>query len=558
MTAFQLFTLPKQTNLDASANVLAGAKAAFFLTNSSTPHDTYTTSALSIAHQNPVVADANGVFAPIYLDPEIVYKLTLTTAADALLYTVDPCNDQLLSQAVVGNFLYPQTQKEIAVSVEPDLTAYPEGDLRRYDVTASGTDETTEIVDAVTALGADWSSPITVPFGVKFDTMVVHAALPEKSPFFFHNIHQSGSGYRQQIWGVMSQPPDANTDTTFMLLDGHYPGMSFNNPRTAGTTSATAGLCGDSWDCGFFTDGTKGPRVLWQRNYRKSTVRTAEYGGEGVGCMWLETRVPERARNYEVWRSGLTGALNQYIVASNNLIYRRTSGTGASTVSPTHTTGAVTGADGIEWTFESSFTSFGKVFYVDELRRIGTNAADTGVTHNWEQNPEDTEHFTVRYAAKGASKNIIVNFLPTDGSGVAQSMPGIQVQTAVGIRVLDSTSTREMLRLTEADGCRVPSDKFSVSESSTAPVITNGTTIATATVGTARVAPGGAVTGIILASGTVAGQTCWVINESTAANTVTFAVAGTSHVADGATTVIAGLRAAMFVWDSQTSLWYRT
>lgn len=101
-------------------------------------------------------------------------------------------------------------------------------------------------------------------------------------------------------------------------------------------------------------------------------------------------------------------------------------------------------------------------------------------------------------------------------------------------------------------------DTLSTTQSATAPVLASAGTIAVTSVGTSRVAPAGAVTGVILAVGTVPGQILTVINESSAVNTVTFAAAGTSNVADGVSSVIAGLRAARFVWDSGTSLWYRS
>ena len=87
----------------------------------------------------------------------------------------------------------------------------------------------------------------------------------------------------------------------------------------------------------------------------------------------------------------------------------------------------------------------------------------------------------------------------------------------------------------------------------------NGT-IATAGVGVALVTPAAARTGIILAAGTVNGQECWVVNQGSAANTLTFNVApGTSFVANAATaSAIAGLTARKFVWVSAVSLWYQT
>jgi hypothetical protein len=62
--------------------------------------------------------------------------------------------------------------------------------------------------------------------------------------------------------------------------------------------------------------------------------------------------------------------------------------------------------------------------------------------------------------------------------------------------------------------------------------------------------------GVIMQAGTRAGQKCTVINQSAAINTITMAVAATSNVANGVGTVIAGLTAKSFTWNSITSLWY--
>lgn len=91
--------------------------------------------------------------------------------------------------------------------------------------------------------------------------------------------------------------------------------------------------------------------------------------------------------------------------------------------------------------------------------------------------------------------------------------------------------------------------------SPSAPVIVNGSTIATFATGAARVAPAGNVTGIILAAGTEGAQVVLVVNAS--AFTVTFAAAGTSNVADGTSSVISANRCALFVWDVSTARWYR-
>lgn len=91
----RLFTLPRAVALDANGQPYAGAKANFYLTGTSTPTDTYADALLASANANPVVADANGVFGAIYLDPAVTYKLTLTQSDDTLIYTEDPIGDSV-------------------------------------------------------------------------------------------------------------------------------------------------------------------------------------------------------------------------------------------------------------------------------------------------------------------------------------------------------------------------------------------------------------------------------------------------------------------------------
>lgn len=86
--------------------------------------------------------------------------------------------------------------------------------------------------------------------------------------------------------------------------------------------------------------------------------------------------------------------------------------------------------------------------------------------------------------------------------------------------------------------------------------LTNDATITLPTGCVKVVDNGGAVTGIILTAGVVDGQILHIVNA--AAATVTFAASGTSNVADGTSAVIAANRAISLIWDSGTSLWYRT
>ena len=93
---------------------------------------------------------------------------------------------------------------------------------------------------------------------------------------------------------------------------------------------------------------------------------------------------------------------------------------------------------------------------------------------------------------------------------------------------------------------------------STAQNLATGNTITLPTGGDTKplTATGGSVTGIILTAGTVDGQKLALFNKE-ASNTITFAAAGTSNVADGTSAVLGALRAMSLIWDSASSRWYR-
>ena len=72
-----------------------------------------------------------------------------------------------------------------------------------------------------------------------------------------------------------------------------------------------------------------------------------------------------------------------------------------------------------------------------------------------------------------------------------------------------------------------------------------------------RISAAAATTGASLPQGSYTGQVLIIVITTAAANTVTFAAAGTSFVAGGAAVSMAGLAAHAFVWDATGSLWYQ-
>ncbi len=81
--------LPRAT--DANGDPVSGAKALFYQTGTTTPVTTYTDEALSVAHSSPVVADAGGKFAQVFIGAGTQVKVVVNDADDALLYQYDPC-----------------------------------------------------------------------------------------------------------------------------------------------------------------------------------------------------------------------------------------------------------------------------------------------------------------------------------------------------------------------------------------------------------------------------------------------------------------------------------
>lgn len=84
-----LFTPPRYTPVDGNGATYPGAKLYFYTTGTSTPKNTYSDSGLGTPNANPVVADADGLFGPIYLASGD-YKAILKTSADVTVWTVDP------------------------------------------------------------------------------------------------------------------------------------------------------------------------------------------------------------------------------------------------------------------------------------------------------------------------------------------------------------------------------------------------------------------------------------------------------------------------------------
>ena len=83
------FYLPRSTAFDANGDPISGAKLEFFESGTTTPLDTFSDDALTVANTNPVIADSAGRFGDIFLQ-QADYKVTLSDADDNVIWTSDP------------------------------------------------------------------------------------------------------------------------------------------------------------------------------------------------------------------------------------------------------------------------------------------------------------------------------------------------------------------------------------------------------------------------------------------------------------------------------------
>jgi hypothetical protein len=87
--AAPLIPLLRQDFFDGTGAPYAGAKLYAYAAGTTNAQDTYSDSDITTPNANPVVADANGLFGAIYLDPALSYKFILKTTADVEVFTQD-------------------------------------------------------------------------------------------------------------------------------------------------------------------------------------------------------------------------------------------------------------------------------------------------------------------------------------------------------------------------------------------------------------------------------------------------------------------------------------
>jgi hypothetical protein len=265
-----------------NAPVIAGesqplAKRYFYQAGTTTPITVYTTSDLDVAHESPVQADSDGVFAPIYLNEASVttYRTQLTTADDVLLEDYDDIPNPPSSASLVTTVIqtiYPRTADEISASIVPTSYLYPAGDVRRYGAVGDGVaDDTDAIQAAIDVASVDSTNGGLVLFPVgdfltgtltldasgvtlrgsgRNSRLIASAEIPEGGAILLSLAGSSDAATNQALLDAVygEDVQSVRTVATGSLEDVHIDDLSF----IAGTES-TIGI----WMTGF----TRGCRI---------------------------------------------------------------------------------------------------------------------------------------------------------------------------------------------------------------------------------------------------------------------------------------------------------
>ena len=132
---------PVMKFFDNNGNPLAQGLLTTYAAGTTTPLATYTDSTLGTANPTTITLNFRGE-AAVWLPFNVAYKFLLTDSAGNTIpgYPVDQIvnPETSLTQAEIGELLYPQVVQESNVSVTPTNYQYPPGNVKRYGAVGNG------------------------------------------------------------------------------------------------------------------------------------------------------------------------------------------------------------------------------------------------------------------------------------------------------------------------------------------------------------------------------------------------------------------------------------
>jgi len=252
-----LFAPPYMTIQDEDGNPVSGGKLFFYATETSTPASVYADGGLTTPLTNPVVADSAGRCAAVYLDPTVIYRCKVTTAAGATIRDVDPIDNPLSALgASDGSSLVTFIQAGTG-AVARTAQSKMRGTLAISDFSGAdptgATDSAAAINSAITAAQTTGqpihvdgvylhNSQIVVPDKVRFvgyGALVSDPSLRSKSCFVknFNGVGFLFSGDESGTEGVQYDSAAAKTGDNVQVT-----GMRWNAPSICVTNSGADNL----------------------------------------------------------------------------------------------------------------------------------------------------------------------------------------------------------------------------------------------------------------------------------------------------------------------------
>lgn len=113
----QIFLSPFVRATSNTNAILPGAKLYFFLTGTTTPATVYADNARTSPLSNPIVANAFGQFADIFLAPTVTYRVRLTTSAGVVIDEADPVYGADADTVALATEIATDVATEVALEV---------------------------------------------------------------------------------------------------------------------------------------------------------------------------------------------------------------------------------------------------------------------------------------------------------------------------------------------------------------------------------------------------------------------------------------------------------
>jgi hypothetical protein len=176
---------------DNDGNVLSGGKIYTYAAGTSTPAATYTTSAGSIAHANPIVLDSAGRVpgGEIWLTIGVTYKFVLNNSTGTLIGTYDNIPSQFVTDASLVTYT-PAGTGAVTTNVQAKLRQYVS--VKDFGAVGDGTTNDTSAIQAAINSCLTTGSALYVPAGSYLLTSQINIPLYNASSGRGFIIHGDG------------------------------------------------------------------------------------------------------------------------------------------------------------------------------------------------------------------------------------------------------------------------------------------------------------------------------------------------------------------------------